>query len=253
MMALLRKEWREQWRTRKVLAVTAVLFVFGSLGPVSIKYMPLLLERMPGVPEGLAEVMPEPDLAMAVGEFAQNVTQFGLILAVLVPMSAVVGEKISGTAAMVLSKPVSRWKFISAKFLAHAAVFLAGVALACLGGYYYLGVLFEWRPPGGFLLLSASLLLYLAVFVSLTLFASTVARSQLAALGIAVGLVINYGFLGVLPPLVPYLPGSLVAWGGARALGAQVAHPWRALVFSLLTMFCAWICACLTFRRQELE
>ena len=55
MQTLLRKELREQWRTHRILVVAAVLSLFGLLGPLSVKYLPLIMARMPGVPEGLAE------------------------------------------------------------------------------------------------------------------------------------------------------------------------------------------------------
>ncbi len=231
--------------------MASALFVVGLFGPLSVKYMPLILTRIPGVPEGLAEVMPAPDMHMAVDEYLQNLTQIGVILAILVPMAAVVGEKSRGTAAMVLSKPVSRVAFLGAKFIAHELVFTASILFAGVGGYYYLGILFQWLPPAGFLALNLLILIYLSVFLAITLLASTISRSQLAAAGIAFGFMVFLSLLGTIPSLTPYLPSSLISWGRDLALGLKSEPAWEALSITLATVALACLSAGLTFQRQE--
>ncbi len=120
MKVLLWKELLEQWRSYRMLAVVAVLGVMGILGPLTARYMNELMASIPGTPEGLEAVLPEPTADLAVAELVDNLAQFGLILALLIPMASVVGEKHSGTAALTLSKPVSRAAFLLAKLLALA-------------------------------------------------------------------------------------------------------------------------------------
>lgn len=249
---LLQKELREHWRTRRFLIVAAVLFVFGLFGPLTVKYMPVILSQVPGVPEGLAELMPDPDVNMAVDEYVQNLTQFGVILAILVPMGAVVSEKKSGTAAMILSKPVSRATFLGAKWMIHTLVFIAGVLLAGLGGYYYLGILFEWLEPTGFLVLNGLIVIYLIMFLSITLFASSIFPSQLAAAGFSFGILICLGGLGAIPSISPNLPASLMRWGRELALDQGGEAAWEALGVTLLIVVVAWFGSWLSFRVQEL-
>src|SRR3990172_3675649 len=93
MATLLWKEITEQWRSYRLAIVATVLAAFGILGPLSAKYLPLMLAEVPGGPQGLADVLPEPDAAMAMSEYLDNLTQFGVILAILIPIAAVVGEK----------------------------------------------------------------------------------------------------------------------------------------------------------------
>jgi ABC-2 type transport system permease protein len=252
MSTLFWKEMQEQWRSSRLLIVVAVLTAFGLLGPLSTKYLPVLLSSMPGVPEGLAAVMPTPDVTMAVGEYMDNIVQFGVILALLVPMAAVVGEKTTGTAEITLSKPVSRAAFLAAKLVSYGLVFAAGMLLAAAGGYYYTGLFFEWLPVGRFLAANGLILVYLLVFVSITLLASTLARSQLAAAGMAFASLIVFGLLGALPPLGPYLPASLIGWGRGLTLGGQSEPAWRALAASGGLILAALTVAWLAFRRQEL-
>ena len=200
----------------------------------------------------MAEVMPDPDVAMAVDEYVQNLAGFGVILAILIPMAAVVGEKSSGTAAMILSKPVSRAVFLGSKFITYGLIFFAGILLAGLGGYYYLGILFEWLKPEGFLALNGLLMIYLMMFVAITLFASTVSRSQFAAAGISFSLLIFISLLGTIPSLSPYLPISLINWGCALALRLDAEPAWTALAVTVAVTALACLAAWLILQRQEL-
>jgi ABC-2 type transport system permease protein len=252
MNVLLLKEFRELWRTRKFLIVLAILFVFGVLGPLTAKYMPLLMSEIPGVPEGLADVLPAPDIKMAVDEYVQNLTQFGVILAILVPMAAIVGEKHSGTAAIILSKPVSRATFLGAKWILYVVLFVSGVIIAGFGGYYYIGILFEWLEPFGFLMLNVLIAIYLVMFLSITLFASSVCPSQLAAAGLSFGVLILLVLLGAIPSLSPYLPNSLMRWGQRLTLSQGGEAAWGALVITGLIILGAWLASWLSFRIQEL-
>ncbi len=252
MRILLWKELIEQWRTYRLLITVAVLTAFGILGPVSAKYLPVILANMADVPEGLAEIMPEPDIAMAMTEYSGNIVQFGVILAILVPMAAVVGERAAGTAEITLSKPVSRGSFLLAKFLGYALTFTISLGVAALAGYYYTGLLFDWIPAAGYLAANGMILVYLLVLVAFTLLASTLARSQLAAAGIAVGVLALLAVLGTLPPVGRLLPAAMLDWGGALALGLPSEPAWGALAVSGALGLGALLAAWAIFRQQEL-
>jgi ABC-2 type transport system permease protein len=252
MRTLLWKELTEQWRSSRLLITVAVLGASGILGPLSAKYLPVVLAHMADVPEGLAEIMPEPDAGMAVMEYADNVVQLGVVLAILLPMAAVVAEKAAGTAEITLSKPVSRAAFLLAKFVGCALSFTVGLSVAALAGYYYTGVLFRWLPIASFMAANALILLYLLVIVGFTLLASTVARSQLAAAGMAVGVLVLLGLLGGLPPLRGWLPAAMLDWARGLALSLPTDPGWRALAVSVTLVTASLLAAWLVFRRQEL-
>ena len=249
---LFKKEVREQWRTYRLLIVAAVLMVFGLSSPLLARYMPELLKAVPDVPPEIANAIPTATIADAFGQYVKNLTQFGVILALLVPMGAVAQEKERGTAAMLLSKPVSRGTFVLAKFAALVVTFLTGLALAAVGGYYYTGILFEWPDVGSFTALNGLMLVYLLVFVGLTVFASSLGRSQLASGGIAFGLMMLLALSGAIPQVSKYLPGSVVAWGGRLVMGGGGSPAWSALWASLGLIAAALAGAWLVLRRQEI-
>jgi ABC-2 type transport system permease protein len=252
MGTLLRKELREQWRSYRLLIVAAVLAATGILGPLTARYMNELMSSIPGAPAGLEAVLPPPTVGLAISELTDNVAQFGLLLALLIPMAAVVSEKTNGTAALTLCKPVSRAAFLAAKFLALLVTLALGVVLAIGAGYAYTGMLFEWLPFEGFALLGAAMLIYLLTYASLTLLASTLMPSQLAAAGLAFGLALLLGILGTIPAVGALLPSALLAWGRAVAGGASVDLPWKPLVTAGILMLGLLALEWGALRRQEI-
>jgi len=137
------KEIIEQWRTYRLLIVVAVMTVFGLASPLLAKLTPELLKSIPGLPVGLGDAIPVPTISDAVTQYVKNMSQFGILLALLVSMGSVAQEKERGTAAMMLTHPVSRLNFILSKFFALAVTFMISLGMAALGCWYYTLLLFK--------------------------------------------------------------------------------------------------------------
>jgi ABC-2 type transport system permease protein len=249
-LVALRKELIEQWRTRRWLVLAAVLMLFGLLSPLLARYTPDLIAMLPET-EGLADLIPPPTVNDAVAQYLENMSQFGVILALLITMGAVAQEKERGTAAMMLVKPLPRWAFLGAKFAALAIIFAVSLALAGTGAYYYTYLLFEPLDVGRWLALNGLVLVFLIVYVALTLLCSVLMRTPAAAGGLAFAIFIVLAIPGVAPQIGRYLPGHLVALAGGVMLGAP-ALGWAALWVSLGLIAASLVLAWLAFRRQEL-
>lgn len=251
LMVAFRKEMLEQLRTHKILIVGAVLFLFGLTSPLLAKFTPEMLAAVPGLPAGMADFIPTPGVADAMTQYIKNMSQFGILLALLMSMGAVAQEKERGTAALILTRPVSRGTFILAKFAALKVNFLVSLLLAALGCWYYTWLLFEALPWGPFLLMNAMMLVVFMVYVALTLLCSTLARTQSAAAGLAFGGLILLAGLGAFPRLAKYLPGRLFDWGVGLVL--DTGKPaWPALWVSLGLIAVCLLAATWIFNRQEL-
>ncbi len=247
---VLRKEWLAQWRTYRVLVVGVVLTVCGLLSPLLAKYTPELIKLVPEG-EAIARIIPPPTLLDAVTQYLKNMSQFGVILALLLAMGAVAQEKEQGTAAMLLVKPVPRGTFLAAKFAALTLTFALGVALAGVAGYYYTLLLFGALAIGAWLAFNGLLLVYVLVFVALTLLCSVVAKSQVAAGGGAFGFLLLLGLVSAIPGWGTYLPGQLLVWGVGLMAGQTEAF-WPALGVSFGIMLVAISAAWRIFETQEL-
>lgn len=247
---LIGKEVREQARTMRLVVVVAVFAMMGLVSPVVARYTREIIEAVGGGQFG--GMIPDPTVADSVVQLTKNVGQFGVVIAILLAMGTVATEKERGTAAFILTKPVSRTAFVAAKAAAIGGLLAAAVAIAGALAWIYTTILFEPLPAAGYAAAVGLVWLSLAVFAALTLLLSVVARSALVAGGIGLGLVFATGIISALPGIGAYMPTSL--WGAADqvALGI-VPDPFAGPVLvNVLLAVGAVALAAAIFRRQEL-
>jgi ABC-2 type transport system permease protein len=248
--SMLRKELIEQWRTRRVLVVAVVFTALGIGSPLLARYTPELVKALAG--DQFQIVVPPPTAADAVSQFLKNLGQAGVLTAILLAMGSVAVEKERGTAALLLTKPVSRGAFLLAKLLAIAATLLVGLLLGAIAGYYYTLILFEALPPLGWAAMAGLLLLSLVAYASLTFLGSVLSRSSLAAAAIGIGAMVVLAIVSALPSVGPFTPGGLSAPGAAIAVGKDPGSLIGPLLVNLAGVVAIVGVAWLAFRRQEL-
>ncbi len=261
----LRKEVLQQVRTRRLLVVAAIFGLFGLTSPLLAYFIPQMLKIIPGA-EQFASLVPTPTAADAMVQYIKNLTQFGFILALLLGMGEVAGEKERGTASMVLSKPMTRSAFVLSKFSAQVLVYLLGFALALAGGYFYTVVLFGKLDFGLFGLLNLVLVFWLLPYVAVTLLGSVLGKTTGAAAGFALGGIVLMLVASSIPQIAALMPGALSGWasqlgsqaaGGALAFGASAssanaAPAVGALVTSLVLSLVCILTSIAVFEQQEL-
>jgi ABC-2 type transport system permease protein len=250
---LLLKELREQIRTARLVAVSVVFIVFGMLGPVTDRYMKELIDAVGAQSGGFSVQIPPPTLEGALAQITKNLTQFGIICALLLAMGSVAWEKERGTAGMILTKPASRAAFLAAKLVAIS--FTLGVAMALGTGVAYVYTLLLYPtvfPLGGYVAMAVLMWWILVGFTAITLLGSTITRSAVAAAGIGLVLLVVMGIVGALPVIGPYMPSSLGE--PARALGMGQDPGWLIgpLAFNIVLVPVLFTVTWLVFRRQEL-
>lgn len=247
----LRKELREQWRTRKLLIVVAVLLIFGLMSPVFAKITPDLLKSLgESQASGVQIILPEPSARDATDQFVKNTTQFGLLLAVLVGFGAIVGERERGQLALIFPHPLPRRTFVLAKFAALAILFGLALLLGAIADYIYTVILFDAPDLGDFVAMVTLLYVWLLCLVALTLLASALGRSMTTAGAIAFGLVLLLSLAGMFTRLAP---GALTEWGRLLANGMDAPARWGALAVTLAIAGLAVAASALILERQEIE
>jgi ABC-2 type transport system permease protein len=246
----LQKEFLEQRRTRKFLIALVVLVLFGMTSPLMAKMIPQIMTLIPGG-EAYIGLIPEPTINDAVVQYIKNVTQFGVLLALVFSMGAMAVEKDKGTAAMILSKPMPRSSFLLAKFAALALTFIIAVIIAGITAYYYTYFLFGELNILNWLALNGLILLYILVYVAVTLLYSTLTHTQYIAIGLSFGTLIVLGILGGLPGFGINLPDALISNASNLMTGNPISSwvgLWVSLGLIVISLFSAW----LAFRKQEL-
>jgi ABC-2 type transport system permease protein len=248
----LRKELRESLRTNRLLVVVAIFAVLGIISPLSAKYTPELLKALGTSSSGVTVILPTPTVKDAITQFIKNVAGTAILVAILLPMGLVAREKERGTAAFVLTKPLTRPAFLTAKLLALGLTLTAGVAIGALATYWYTALLFTPIAFGGFFAASLLVLLSLLVYASFTFLGSTLMSAQLPAVGIGIAGWIVISILGVFPGIEQYTPAGLLDPASQLALGLAPQHLWVSVAASVALGAVVLLAAWLSFRRQEL-
>ena len=162
---------------------------------------------------------------------------FASIGAIVVMQGVIVGDKESGVAGWLLSKPLSRPAYVLAKLISNSvgmlvtAVLVPGVLAYPLVSYLFAGT---WLSPVDVALGIGVLALDVMFYVSLTLMLGTVFNQRGIVLAVPLGLAfLQQPLIGVIPPLLHVLPYSLSPIiAGAVAFGdpAPVTLPIAATV-----------------------
>jgi ABC-2 type transport system permease protein len=175
------------------------------------------------------------DLAENVGIFMQLMAWFPAFSVIIITQGALVGEKESGTAAWILSAPVSRSAFILSKLAGNAFGFLVTIILLQGVVAFVQLTLSEGSllPLGPFLANLGLLSLYLLFYLSLTLMLGAFSGSRGPVMGVAIGVAIfsmlSLGtqlFGGFLPWLPLILPETLPALIGLIVQGEALPSEW---------------------------
>lgn len=239
LLPLLKKEITEQLRTYKLLIIGGIFLVFGITTPLTLKYMPQILE-FAGT-SGMEIVVPPPTAVQSLAEYAATIGQIGVLLAVLMAMGSIANERRHGTAVITLSKPVSRAAFVNAKLIANSLTFLVSLVGASLVCYAYTILLIEDANLMAFIGQNLILAVFLIFCLAVTILFSSLFKSSLAAGGIALAILIGQAGLSAIPRIGDFFPGKLLNWGNVLLAGSDTTY-WAALIITAaLIVFCPFL------------
>lgn len=250
----IRKEWIQLWRTKMVLVVIGVFALFGIMSPLLAHFMPEIFGSIEGA-EMFKDLIPEPSVADATGQYIKNISQFGFLIAILVGMGRVSGEKEKGITEMILHKPLPRWAYIVSKFVVQAVVYSFAFIVAGLFAYGYTWYLFGEISLPAFAVMNGLLLLWLLCFVAVTTLASTIANSMGAAAGISLGGAVVLMLTAQIPKYGAISPQALMGW--ASIVGKDLTVSLQSSNFTALGAAVVFIILCMVwavglFEQQEI-
>jgi ABC-2 type transport system permease protein len=251
---MLRAEFNSWWKTR-TWWVQCLIWI----GVVDMILAMVLFAA--GAADELA--MPLEELVLLYGVFGGMFTTVGVVIMM---QGAIVGEKISGTAAWVLSKPISRPAFVLAKLLANAfgvgitAMLVPGIVaylIISIGTGIYLPVLDFMAGMG---------ILYLFAFywLAFTLMLGAFFNSRGPVIGIPLALILGQQFIlgmvmSISPKIADYLPFPLVMPPQDNLASSVVGHvimgtspqSWMPVISSIIAIALFVVVGIWRFRKEE--
>ena len=199
--ALARKELLEQRRSWRFMALAGVFITLALLTTI-IPFIVALFQDWD------RDVSDARNVLLAFGFIT---IALGTLLAIIVSMGSLAGERASGTAAMTL-KPVTRLAFVAAKFLGIVVSIFAALAIASIIKYVMTLFMFDDGGFVGFSRFMAVIGVYLVFIGSIAFFWSGMFSRQLLAGGIALVLFIAFIPLSEIPHTQKYWPVNTVSW-----------------------------------------
>ncbi|MDR6636898.1 ABC transporter permease subunit [Paenarthrobacter nitroguajacolicus] len=248
---LARKEAQEIVHTWRIWVLPVLVVFFAVIGPPLARITPELLGSLTAGTQG-AVTLPPATFADAYGQWIKNLSQI-ILFAIIIMYGGMVSTEVrEGTAAFVLTKPIRRSTFITAKAAVHGlfvtTVIIAGTLATWLATQLVFGEAPAARLWGPALLLLLYALLILAFMELFSVLIPAPAGAAGAGLGLYALLVVG----GAWEPLANYSPAGLP--GIAAAIIANQPHTssaWPA-VTGAAAAGAAVVLAIRVFKRKEL-
>lgn len=248
--ALLAKEWLDARRTYKALFLPLVFLFLGAAQPLSLHFMPQILQNA-SLPEGAIIEIPQMPPAAIMASVFDQFKRMGVLFIILAAMGAVAREVESGQSAFVLSLGYSRLRYLGAKWIVLSFIVVGSILIGALGAAYYTVLLFGPLPWDR--LVGAALLfgLYGVFILCVTVAFSSLFENQLAVIAAAVAVPIGLSIVGALYHAAAFwLPGHLVSL--AKLLAAQSPPDlWRSLLVTLAWTLLAAFTGVAAFGRRQ--
>jgi ABC-2 type transport system permease protein len=179
--------------------------------------------------------------------------------ATIIGQEAVIDEKRSGTAAWVLSKPVSRAAFILAKLIAHGlGLLVTGVIIPGVIAFGMITAAGGSIAIGDFAVAQGIVLLNTLFYLTLTLMLGTLSEGRGAVIAIPIAIAFGYQiFLGLAPWLADVTPWGFLQGAGspippvARVALGQATLPMMPIIATVVWCVLFTIVALWRFAREE--
>jgi len=177
-ITLFQKEIIENWRNYKWIWVPLAITALMIMDPITNYYLPEILDKFGGLPEGAVFDMPTPTVSEAYMMSLGQVGSLGILLFVLVGMGIIAEERKSGVAEIVLTKPVRDLNYVTAKWASYALLILISFTIGLLVAWYYISILYDFVSFAMILKILFFYGLWLLFVISLVIFFNTIFRSQ---------------------------------------------------------------------------
>jgi ABC-2 type transport system permease protein len=248
----LKKEFREVLKTWRLWVLPGILVFLGITAPVITKVTPQILRATAQSTPGAVIKLPTPTALDAYVQFLANLAQLVVIALIIATAAAISSERKSGTAVLVLTKPLSRAGFVVAKAVSHLVVLIVATSAGAVICIVVTVALFGTsRYIGPFLVSVAVWLVFAGMLIMLALLFSAWLKGQAPAAGAAVGVWIALLALTGFPLIRDHTPAGLIAMNDAFLRHRDIGVAWP-LVTTVALGVAFLLGAVWAFERREL-
>lgn len=244
------KELLELVRTWRLWVLPGIVLFFALTSPIVARYTAEILQAVAADQLGQFE-LPTPTYLDAYGGWIKNLSQIVMFALIIVSGGLVSSERRSGTAVLVLTKPLSRGAFILAKAVVQSAFLAVLIAVGTLVTWVATVAAFGEAPGQALWAASFAWLVFGILIVALMTLLSVIIRPAAGAAGAGLGAYVLLSIAVLWEPFGTYSPAALTTAPTSLAMGESVDLFWP-VVTALILAAALTAVAAASFRRQEL-
>lgn len=202
---MFQKEVLENWRNFKWIWVPLVFILLATIDPITLYYMPMILDKVGGLPDGAIIEFPDPTSLDVLQTTIGQMNSLGILIIVLLSMGTIAGEHKSGVSEMILVKPIHFFNYLSSKWATLSLIVLSSLFIGFSAHWYYVNLLFDQLSFQSILIAFIFYGLWYMFILTLVIFYSSFLSSvgMIAALTIATTILLS---------IVSNLFGKFLLW-----------------------------------------
>ncbi|GAA0359466.1 hypothetical protein [Bacillus horti] len=227
----------ESMRSLKIIWLPIVFILLGVSQPLSMYYLPQILELVGGLPAEFAFTFPElSGEEVLASTLKDQFDQLGVMVLVISLMSMVAADKNNGMLTFILTRSATLMDYLMSKWLANALIIGGSITVGYVVSYYYVTFLYNSIPILHLLSALGIFLIWLLFILTLTMMLSSmlVRPAAIAVTGILILMIMK--LLTVLREEWQIFNPAFLAnhAGNVLITGETLSYFWGTLVVAIL-------------------
>jgi ABC-2 type transport system permease protein len=209
MFKLLKYDFYHLRKTSKFIIFPVVIVIFAILSPMTARYMNDILD-LALAESGFDIVLTDPVVMDSYLQYIGNLYETILFVILFVGVGFFIKDKTKGLLPLVLSKPISKPKYLLSKYVSLSVLILGSLLIGYLVFSYYTYFIFKEVDMFGMLLTTLLFFVFILYLLSISMFTATHFKSYLASVSVTFGIYILTSMLTIFEvSIFKYLPGFL--------------------------------------------
>ena len=212
LLTLLKKEFKELFKTKTFLILPIVIISFSAISPLLAYFIQDILKAIlpPEQIEPIIDSLPTQSIRDAYTQLLSNLNQIGYLVLLFFATSIFISDKTKGRLLLILAKPIKRSDILISKFLNILIQYILALLIGSAFFIFYTYALFDEFDVLLYLSVISLHFLYGLFLIAIAMFASTVTKSYMASILISVLTFMGLGIFNFIDHNLLYIiPNSL--------------------------------------------
>lgn len=210
MKKLLKYDFYYLQKTSKFIIFPVLLVLLAITSPLTAKYLnEIIAFTLEGT--GIVIDIGTPTVFESYSQYIGNLYELYLYVIIFVAIGMFINDKTKGLLPLIISKPISRTKYIISKYISLNILILLSLFIGYFVFDYYTYFLFDEIDMLGMFYVTLLYFVYIIYVTSIALFSATHTKSYILAVVMTLGLMMFMGILRLWEVgILKYIPGYII-------------------------------------------